>query len=216
MFIIYFYFFFILCFRSFTGKRSEVEGDLSKHPRMKNYDTTTDKFRKPTSKKSTSVVCNETVSDELVVDSVMTTQKLALMFFQACRRPYQLVTEMDLEEKSRQFPDNILELRSSHAQLSMFVLPAMISKWPSFYASKQEEVSNMHLFFHRVSQTHRLRFNVIVDLLRQGKKVVSTGVSGIGKSIELNAYLMTFLANIGQEGWPKEIWLGLRLNAIEV
>eukprot|EP01036_Dinobryon_divergens_P029326 gene29325-38405_t len=44
------------------------------------------------------------------------------------------------------------------------------------------------------------------DLLRKGKLVVSTGVAGIGKSTEMNTYLMEFLGNIGKEGLPKEVW----------
>ena len=35
---------------------------------------------------------------------------------------------------------------------------------------------------------------------------MSTGVAGIGKSAELNAYLMEFLSNIGKSGWPREVW----------
>ena len=70
----------------------------------------------------------------------------------------------------------------------------------------QETASDTNLFFQRVNQTHALRFAATIDLLRKGDKVVSTGLSGVGKSTELNAYLMVFLSNIGKEGWPKEVW----------
>lgn len=107
---------------------------------------------------------------------------------------------------ANQYPDRILELRDPNKHLNMYILPASSKRWPSFYPTKQAEVTDRNVFFHRVSQTHTLRFNATVDLLRAGKRVVATGVEGIGKSAELNAYLMLFLANVGKEGWPTEVW----------
>lgn len=129
-----------------------------------------------------------------------------LPFFEACQRPQVVANESNVREMTSLYPDRIVELQNSDVHLNMYLLPANISEWPSFYSSKQEEATNRNLFFHRVSQTHSLRFNATVDLLRAGKKVVATGVAGIGKSTELNAYLMVFLANVGKEGWPSEIW----------
>lgn len=130
----------------------------------------------------------------------------ALLFFEACRRPLQSITESNFHEMARRFPDNILQMKSSDQLLDMYILPANIPMWPSFYCSKQERADDRNIFFHRVSSTHSLRFHATIDLLRSGEKVVATGVAGIGKSTELNAYMMTFLANIGTDGWPTEVW----------
>lgn len=129
-----------------------------------------------------------------------------MLFFEACRRPHVVVTERNIHEMAQQYPNRILVLQNPDVYINMHVLPASISEWPSFYPSKQDDVTDRNLFFHRVSQTHSLRFNATADLLRAGKKVVATGVAGIGKSTEFNAYLMLFLSNIGKEGWPIEVW----------
>ena len=88
----------------------------------------------------------------------------------------------------------------------MCSLPKAIPGWPTFNASKRRKAADQNLFFQLVSSSHRLRFEATLDLLRKGDSVVSTGVAGIGKSTEINAYLMEFIANIGKEGWPKEVW----------
>lgn len=130
----------------------------------------------------------------------------ALLFFEACRRPIQSVTENNYHDMARRFPDDILQLKRSDNTLHMYILPVNLPMWPSFYSSKQVKAVDRHLFFHRVSSTHSLRFHATIDLLRRGDRVVATGVAGIGKSTEINAYLMPFLANIGNPGWPTEVW----------
>ena len=101
---------------------------------------------------------------------------------------------------------NITEVLSLDDRVKLFILPSGVPEWPSFYASKQSDAADKHLFFHRVSSSHALRFNATVELLKKGKRVVSTGLAGIGKSTELNAYFMAFLPHIGEEGWPPEVW----------
>ena len=96
----------------------------------------------------------------------------------------------------------------------MYALPVHMN-WPTFYASKQTKATDKHLFFQQMSSTHSKRFNAIVDHLRNGKKVVSTGLAGIGKSTELNAYLMKFLANIGNPNWPPEVWYRFDSNLLQ-
>jgi hypothetical protein len=55
-----------------------------------------------------------------------------------------------------------------------------------------------------ISRESRIRiFLVFVELLKDRKDVVSTGLSGIGKSAEVNGLLMEFLANVGK-------WVGRR------
>ena len=135
-----------------------------------------------------------------------TQAEMCQQFFDACRLPRITRTEDNFENIDTDHPSNIIEVKSEDGRVALFILPKVISKWPSFYASKQKEASDKNLFFHCISGTHALRFNATVDLLRRGKQVVSTGVAGIGKSAELNAYLMEFLSNIGKSGWPREVW----------
>lgn len=132
----------------------------------------------------------------------------ALTFMEFCRRPK---CEIPFDQAaastvaSDQYRKNITQVDSVDQRVKMFVLPNGL-KWPSFYASKQKKATAKHLFFQRVSQTHKLRFDATVDLLRRGEQIVSTGVAGIGKSAELNAFLMEFLKHVGEPGWPPEVW----------
>ena len=96
----------------------------------------------------------------------------------------------------------------------MYALPVHMN-WPTFYASKQTKATDKHLFFQQMSSTHSKRFNAIVDHLQKGEKIVSTGLAGIGKSTELNAYLMKFLANIGNPNWPPEVWYRFDSNLLQ-
>jgi hypothetical protein len=138
-----------------------------------------------------------------------------LSFFNACRLPIIRSKELEFNNISQNHPKNIIEVSSEDKLVKMYVLPKSIDKWPSFYCGKQYNAANKHLFFHRVSDTHRLRFEAIVNLLRNGEQMVSTGVSGIGKSAELNAYLMVLLKHMGEEGWPKEVWYRFNVGLLQ-
>jgi hypothetical protein len=129
-----------------------------------------------------------------------------LQFFKTCRLPIFSTTIENFAADKISFPDRILKLRSSDERIDMFALPTRLNGWPTFYASKQRRATDKHLFFQQISSTHSKRFNAIVDHLRNDEIVVSTGLAGIGKSSELNAYLMKFLANIGDSKWPPEVW----------
>ena len=91
-------------------------------------------------------------------------------------------------------------------RVEAFVLPKTINKWPSFYALKQETASSSEVYFKRVADSNGPRFNETVRLLLEGRKVISTGLSGIGKSTEINGLLMVFLRHLGEVDWPKEVW----------
>ena len=90
--------------------------------------------------------------------------------------------------------------------VDMYILPKHISHWPTFCPMKQKKAKDRNMFFHRVSASHRLRFEAVVELLNMGEHVICTGVAGIGKSTEFNAYLMKYLSSIGMKGWPPEVW----------
>jgi ABC-type transport system involved in cytochrome bd biosynthesis fused ATPase/permease subunit len=98
-------------------------------------------------------------------------------------------------QKALPNPTSIVEI--NYKNVNTFILPESVIKWPTFSVMKQLEVKNNKLFFHRSSPPNMKRFNATVDHLRSGERVVSTGLAGIGKSTEFNAYLMEFLSHIG-------------------
>lgn len=130
----------------------------------------------------------------------------ALKFFKSCRLPIQVTTAEEFEVVKSQFPKSILRISTVDARVDMYILPTHISMWPTFYASSRRKTADKHLFFHRVGSNNRLRFDICINELKDGVCVACTGITGIGKSTEYNAYLMTLLANIGNDGWPKEVW----------
>ena len=122
-----------------------------------------------------------------------------LLFFKSCR--------------SKQFHDSLVrhdtkisKISCDGGRIEAYLLPKNISKWPSFYATKQESEKCSHIFFKRIADSHGYRFDETIRLLRDKKDVISTGLSGIGKSTEINGFLMKFLSHIGEKGWPKEVW----------
>jgi hypothetical protein len=76
---------------------------------------------------------------------------------------------------------------------------------------KQETAGSSELYFKRVADSNGPRFNETVRLLLEGEQIVSTGLSGIGKSTEVNGLLMVFLGHLGEVGWPKEVWYRVNL-----
>ena len=138
----------------------------------------------------------------------------ALEFYKTCRRQNRESTVESFTADQHACPDRIQEINSQDGRVIMYALPVHMN-WPTFYASKQTKATDKHLFFQQMSSTHSKRFNAIVDHLRNGKKVVSTGLAGIGKSTELNAYLMKFLANIGNPNWPPEVWYRFDSNLLQ-
>jgi hypothetical protein len=90
--------------------------------------------------------------------------------------------------------------------VSLFLLPDNKMRWPTFFSPKQLTEACQHMFFQRVSPVNKFRMEKTVNLLRGGKKVICTGLAGIGKSTEMNAYLMGFIKHLGETGWPPEVW----------
>ena len=99
--------------------------------------------------------------------------------------------------------------------IEAYLIPKSLSKFPSFYGSKQAGADCPELFFRRISRADEGRVKDIMDRLRQGKSVITVGLPGIGKSTEMNYILMKFLQNIGIEGWPKIVLLRMKFNLYE-
>jgi hypothetical protein len=114
-------------------------------------------------------------------------------------------TSTEFNNTRKQFPNHIIKVISDDKLIHMYALPEGKS-WPTFLATKQRRAKDTNIFLHRFSTTHELRFHETVKLLRKDEIIVNTGLAGIGKSIEFNAYLMKFLNNIGNEGWPNKVW----------
>jgi hypothetical protein len=145
---------------------------------------------------------------------------LAAKFIDACRRDVVQIDYSEFENIDIENPleainlpggkasdtDHILKVVSGDKLVEMYILPKALECWPSFYATNQRNAADKLLFFHRVSGTHKIRFDATVQFLREEDQVVCTGLAGVGKSTELNAYLMEFLRHIGDEGWPPEVW----------
>ena len=86
------------------------------------------------------------------------------------------------------------------------MLPHSMEMWPTFFASKQKKAESREIYFMRIADSNGPRFEETVMLLRDGNDVISTGLSGIGKSTEVNGLLMVFLSHLGESDWPKEVW----------
>lgn len=131
----------------------------------------------------------------------------ARQLFLLCRQPVDKISinEYTAASNVSTASQSITQIDSKDGGIRMFMLPDGHT-WPSFYATKQENASDTNLFFQRVSKDQIGRFNATMELLKKGKKVVSTGAAGIGKSTEVNAFLMEFLRHMGEKGWPPEVW----------
>ena len=124
------------------------------------------------------------------------------LFFDACRSPIQ---ESVLENFQRH-ESRISMITLDGGRVEAYVLPKTIPQWPTFAATKQESERCPEMYFKRIADTNIPRFDETVRLLKDRKKVISTGLSGIGKSTEVNGLLMVFLSHLGGQDWPKEVW----------
>jgi ABC-type transport system involved in cytochrome bd biosynthesis fused ATPase/permease subunit len=130
-------------------------------------------------------------------------QKYLCDFFQACRGP--IIKTADAAGFQRH-KSHISKIVSEDTRLEAYILPTSISRWPSFRATKQYKAACCEIYFKRVADSNGPRFDETVRLLKGREKVVSVGLSGIGKSTEVNGLLMQFLFHIGKPGWPGEVW----------
>jgi hypothetical protein len=123
-------------------------------------------------------------------------------FFKACQEPI----HPSVLKNFKRHESKISRIALNNGRIETFILPNNISQWPSFVADKQKSELCPEIYFKRIADSNLPRFNATVELLKNGKDVVSTGLSGIGKSTEVNGLLMEFLSNVGKVDWPKEIW----------
>jgi hypothetical protein len=123
-------------------------------------------------------------------------------FFKACREPI----HPSVLKNFKRHESKISRIALNNSRIETFILPNNISQWPSFVADKQKIELCPEIYFKRIADSNLPRFNATVELLKNGKDVVSTGLSGIGKSTEVNGLLMEFLANVGKVDWPMEVW----------
>jgi hypothetical protein len=124
------------------------------------------------------------------------------LFFKACRAP---IRESALENFTRH-DSEISKIILNNGRLEAYILPKNILMWPTFFASKQKSELCKEIYFKRIADSNLPRFDETVRLLLNRKDVISTGLSGTGKSTEVNGLLMEFLAHLGEEDWPKEVW----------
>ena len=83
-------------------------------------------------------------------------------------------------------------------RVEAYVLPKTVKKWPTFVVSKQESAGCPEIYFKRIGDTNGPRYEETVKLLLKGRKVISTGLSGIGKGTEVNGFLMEFLRHMAK------------------
>ena len=130
-----------------------------------------------------------------------------MAFFKAARQGVKdvtLPTDRFIVDFKRD-PEAISRVLLSNGTVHAYVLPSSVSTWPSFRETKQEEEPNLHIFFQRMGPSSIGRFEETVKLLCEDETVVVTGLSGTGKSTEVNAMLMLFLRHLGTEGWPNKV-----------
>ena len=77
--------------------------------------------------------------------------------------------------------------------------------WPSFLASKQSESYFKNIYLQRQNAVDINRRKISLDMLRKRRKIIWTGLPGIGKSCDINFIIIELLAHIGEEGWPGEV-----------
>jgi hypothetical protein len=123
------------------------------------------------------------------------------LFFEACRETF---CESVLENFQRH--ESKISKIVLNDRIEAYILPENITCWPSFLCSKQRSEGCPEFYFKRTTFSNLPRFEETVRLLRIKKQVISTGLSGIGKSAEVNGLLMEFLFHMGEDGWPKEAW----------
>ena len=83
-------------------------------------------------------------------------------------------------------------------RVEAYVLPKTMSMWPTFFVSKQFSAGCPEIYFKRIGHTNGPRYEETVKLLREGKQVISTGLSGIGKSAEVNGLFGSNMAKSGK------------------
>jgi hypothetical protein len=130
----------------------------------------------------------------------------AKKFFIACRAP--ILNKSAALLSTSNFRDELQIVKykiSQNSNIEAYMVPNSIRKWPSFLAPKQDDSANPHIFYHRVSKSQQIRFNAVIELLKKGRKVVSTGLSGIGKSSDMNYFLLYFLSQMKENSWPTMI-----------
>ena len=125
-----------------------------------------------------------------------------MLFFKACREP---CNEMAVENFKRH-DTLITKTIILTGRVEAYVLPKTVKKWPTFVVSKQESAGCPEIYFKRIGDTNGPRYEETVNLLLKGEQVISTGLSGVGKSAEVSGLLMDFLRHMGEKGWPKEVW----------
>ena len=60
-----------------------------------------------------------------------TQAEMCQQFFDACRLPRITRTEDNFENIDTDHPSNIIEVKSEDGRVALFILPKVISKWPS-------------------------------------------------------------------------------------
>ena len=124
--------------------------------------------------------------------------------FQAVRKNWLKLDDNDISNISS-VSSGIVEVKCSD-NVKAFILTDTSLRWPTFCDPIQIGSNDKNIFYQLTSKTHKIRFNETLNLLRNGHHVIGTGLSGIGKSSEMNAYLIRFMKNIGEDGWPPEVW----------
>jgi len=172
--------------RRLFGQRSIVSLDYLFYPR--------------TAAKACNLMGNKLISSKKELSDESST--VAMEFFKAC-----LETSIHVSESEQSIVRDTAKMTIVEGNdITAYILPSSVEMFPSFFSNKQRGASCKHLYMQQTSATHTRRFNDIVRELRGGKRIVGTGLSGIGKSMEMNLYLMEFLKNINSEGWPEQVW----------
>jgi hypothetical protein len=122
------------------------------------------------------------------------------LFFRACRSNI-ISASADNFERHKSCISKVL---SEDRRVEAYVLPTSIPEWPSFFSMKQDDATE--IYFKRVADTNGPRYMETINLLKQRMTVACTGLTGIGKSTEINGLLMDFLSHMGEKGWPGEVW----------
>lgn len=134
-------------------------------------------------------------------------------FFECCLKEKKYISSTTDPFIDRD-PHKISVVPLNNGRVNAHILPKSLPHWPTFCGIKQEKACSCHIFYERIGDSHGSRIGKTISYLNSNSKVVSIGLAGISKSTEINTFLMRYLPNIGQPGWPMEVLYRFELQMI--
>ncbi len=137
---------------------------------------------------------------------IETLDKEMSALFAACRKPILSMNVTSIGEFTRD-EECITKVVYGVGEDSIeaYVLPKSVRKWPLFYDTKQDEAHSCEVFCIHTDRMNNMRRKMIIENTLLGRKSITMGSTGIGKSSESNFMLLEFLRNIDRDAYPRNV-----------